>query len=180
MKDETIIAAIAARDEDAMAACLKQYSRLLWPVASAVLQNVGSDQDVEECVADAFIYLWEHPEKFDPSRGKLKSLLCIIARSRAIDRYRLLTRRGTVPLEEAVLAEAFGVQEQLMRAETRRELAAALNALGQPGREILVRRYYYNQKPRDIALALNMPVKAVDNALYRAKRQLREVLRKED
>ena len=63
-----------------------------------------------------------------------------------------------------------------MRAETRRELLAAVNALGEPGREILVRRYYYGQKPREIALALGLTVKQVDNSLYRAKRQLREAL----
>lgn len=63
-----------------------------------------------------------------------------------------------------------------MREETRRELLAAVNALGEPGREILVRRYYYNQKPREIALALNMTVKQVDNSLYSTKRNLRQRL----
>lgn len=176
MKDETIIVSIGNRDEDAMNDVINKYARLLWPIADAVLKNVGSVQDVEECVADAFIYLWEHPNKFDPKRGTLKSFLCIIARSRAIDRYREINRRNTVPLEEAVLSSTFGMQEQLLKAETRRELLAAVNALGEPGREILVRRYYYNQKPREIALALGLTVKQVDNSLYRSKRQLRDAL----
>lgn len=176
MKDEAIIAAIRAGDPEGMAVCMKQYARLLWPIASAVLSSVGSEQDVEECVADAFIYLWEHPEKFDPGRGKLKTLLCVVARSRAVDRYRVLNRRRTVSLEEAALADSFGMQEALMEGETRKALAAAVQSLGEPGREILIRRYYDNQKPREIALALGMTVKQVDNSLYRSKRQLREVL----
>lgn len=176
MKDEAVVLAIGNRDEDAMNEVINKYARLLWPIASAVLKNVGSEQDVEEVIADTFIFLWEHPGKFDPQRGSLKSLLCIVARSRAIDRYRELSRRSTLPLEEAVLADHFGMQEQLMQEETRRELLAAVNALGEPGREILVRRYYYNQKPRQIALALGMTVKQVDNSLYRSKRQLRLAL----
>ena len=176
MRDDAVAAAIGRRDEDAMNAVIDKYARLLWPIADAVLKNVGSVQDVEECVADAFIFLWEHPEKFDSGRGTLKSFLCIVARSRAIDRYRELSRRGTLPLEEAVLADTLGVQEALLKEETKRELLAAVNALGEPGREILVRRYYYNQKPREIALALGLTVKQVDNSLYRSKRSLRAAL----
>lgn len=176
MKDEAILSRLKARDGAVMNYVMDKYSRLLWPIAAAVLKNVGNEQDVEECVADAFIYLWEYPEKFDPARGKLKSLLCILARSRAIDRFRQITRRGDLPLEDAVLAESFGMQEHLIQEETRQELLAAVNALGEPGREILVRRYYYDQKPREIALALDMTVKQVDNSLYRSKRTLREAL----
>ncbi len=176
MRDETIIAAIAAQDEDAMSRVINKYSRLLWPVASAVLCNAGSEQDVEECVADAFIYLWEHPWKFDANRGSLKTLLCIIVRSRAIDRYREIMRRNTVPIEETVMSAGTGIQEQMLREETRLELLAAVRTLEEPNREILVRRYYHEQKPREIALAMGLSVKQVDNSLFRSKRRLRDAL----
>lgn len=51
-----------------------------------------------------------------------------------------------------------------------------MKALEEPDREILLRRYYYDQKPREIAMALDMPVKHVENHLYRTKRRLRETL----
>lgn len=176
MRDEAVAAAIAAHDEDTMSRVINKYSRLLWPIALAVLCNAGSEQDVEECVADAFIYLWQHPEKFDPSRGTLKTLLCLVVRSRAIDRYRELMRKSTLPLEEAVLSAGAGMQEQLLQQETRRELLAAVKALEEPNREILLRRYYHDQKPKEIALAMGLSVKQVDNSLFRSKRHLREVL----
>ena len=176
MKDESIMEAISRRDEQAVSLVINRFSRLLWPIARAVLEKVGCDQDIEECVADSFIYLWEHPEKFDPGKGSLKSWLCIVARSRAIDRYREITRYGVLPLEEAVLVQTLGLQEEAVRQETSRELLETVNSLGEPGREILMRRYYYDQKPRQIALALGMTVKQVDNSLYRSKRLLREKL----
>ena len=176
MQDKQLAAAIARGEGDAMNTVMNRYARLLWQIAAAVLKNVGNEADVEECVADAFIYLWRNPERFDPQRGTLKSFLCMVVRSRAIDRFRQLTRNPVLPLEEAVLSATVGMQEELMSRETRRELIAAVNALGEPGREILLRRYYYNQKPREIALAMDLTVKQVDNSLYRSKRQLRELL----
>lgn len=176
VNDEKVRESVSRGQGEVMNFVIDKYSRLLWPIASAVLKNVGSEQDVEECVADTFIYFWQHPEKFDPARGSLKSWLCLVVRSRAVDRYRQISRHGELPLEEAVLSVSAGLQEELMSRETRQELVAAINALGEPGREILVRRYYYGQKPRAIALALGMTVKQVDNFLYRAKRQLRQAL----
>lgn len=176
MGERTVIAAIRDRDPDAISRVIDRYSRLLWPIASAVLCNVGSEQDVEECVADAFVYLWEHPEKYDPARGSLKTFLCVVVRSRALDRCRELSRRGAVPLEEADLAAGMGLLERYLRQETRQELLETLQTLEEPTREILLRRYFYDQKPRQIALALGLSVKQVDNALYRGKRQLRKGL----
>lgn len=176
LRDEVVIRALRNRDEAAMGTVIHQYSRLLWPVAAAVLSSAGSEQDVEECVADAFIYLWQHPEKFDPSRGSLKTLLCIVARSRAVDRYRELIRKNALPLEEAVLSAGMGMQEQLLQQETRLELLAAVKSLEEPNREILIRRYYHDQKPREIALAMGLSVKQVDNSLFRSKRHLRQML----
>ena len=176
MNDEKIITAIKNGDETAIAQAIDKYSRLLWSVASAVLKNVGQEQDVEECVADVFISLWQQPEKYDAGRGGLRTWLCVKTRSRALDRYREISRRSALPLEEAAAACAAEMTEWVDAEETRRELAAAIDTLALREREILIRRYYYEQKPREIALALGIPVKAVDNSLYRAKRKLREEL----
>ena len=176
MGDERLIRAIQAGDEAAIGQVITRYSRLLWTVVSAVLGGVAGEPDVEECVADVFIHLWEHPEKFDPKRGRLKSYLAMVARSRAVDRYRAMARRNETSLQDALLIEQAGIAEGLAAEQTKRRLIEAVNALGEPDREILTRRYYYNQKPRQIALAMDLPVKQVDNHLYRTKRQLRRAI----
>lgn len=176
MRDEAVASAFRRRDETVMAKVIDQYARLLWPIASAVLHGAGNEQDIEECVADTFIYLWTHPDQFDPARGSLKTLLCVLVRSRSIDRYREIRRRDCISLEDAVCSTGESVLDHMVRLENKEELIYAVNQLEEPNREILIRRYYHNQKPRQIALALGLTVKQVDNSLYRSKRQLRQIL----
>lgn len=176
MSDKEIVSAMKNRDTAVMCSLMTKYTRLLWKVAAEVLNKAGSEQDVEECVADVFIALWENPDAFDPTRGTLKNWLCMVARSKAIDRYRVLTRRHTVPIENIVAAEPFGVQERVLREETYRELMAAVTSLEEQERDILLRRYEAGQKPKTIASALGLSVKQVDNSLYRTKQKLRHIL----
>ena len=176
MTDITAIAGVKEKDERVINEVIVKYSRLLWPIAAAVLKNVGSEQDVEECVADVFIDLWENPDKYEPERGTLKSWLCMVARCKAIDRYRVLSKHSTVPLEGAMMVGRMGMQDALLQEETKRELVAAVNALADVEKDILIRRYYYEQKPREIAKALDLPLKQVENHLYRSKQKLRKAI----
>lgn len=174
MNDEKIIRAIREGDEAAIGCVIQKYSKLLWSIVSPILRAVGSQQDMEECVADVFIYLWKNPQKYDPRRGKLKAWLSIVARSQAIDRYRVLSRCGDISLEDVQAADAAGVADGLLARETRQVLDRAIDTLEEPDREILVRRYFQGQKPREIAAALDLPVKHVQNRLYRAKQKMRK------
>ena len=176
MTDVTAIAGIKEQNEDIFNEVVVKYSKLLWPIVAAVLKNVGNEQDVEECVADVFIDLWENPDKYDAERGTLKTWLCMVARCKAIDRYRILQKHSTVPLEGAMMAGRMGMQDALLQAETKRELVAAVNALADVEKDILIRRYYYEQKPGEIAKALDMPLKQVKNHLYRSKQKLRKAI----
>jgi len=136
LNDKQLATAIRNRDERAIDYAINKYSKLLWKVASAALAVYASAEEIEECVADVFIYLWQNPEKFDPSRGSLKSWLCILARSRALDRYRLLSRHSTIELSAALSIPTADISENLIREEDISRLNAALDALGEPEREI--------------------------------------------
>lgn len=163
-------------DEAAMGEAMEKYSGLLWSVASAVLDGAAPVQEVEECVADVFVYLWQNPEKYDAGRGKLKSWLALMARSRAIDRYHVIAHRNEAQMEEDMVAERWDVLEDICQQDRRKRLWDCLRKLDEADREAMIRRYYYGQKPKEIAAALGIPKKQVENRLYQGKQKLRRMM----
>ena len=178
LSDKKIISAITARDERMLAFVVQKYSKLLWKIAASILINAASVQDVEECVADVFIYLWQYPEKYDPDKAKLSSWLSVVARSRAVDSYRRITRKREVSMEE-ILVESLGYAENNVADEEKDKLRSCIDELDEKEKELVMRRYYYEQKPAEIAVALDMPKKQVENRLYYVRQKLRKMMEKQ-
>ena len=179
LSDKKIITAIEARDERMLAFVVQRYSKLLWKIAASVLINAASAQDVEECVADVFIYLWQYPEKYDPDKAKLSSWLSIVARSKAVDSYRRITRKKEVSMEEIVV-ESLGYAENNIADEEKDKLRSCIEGLDEKEKELVIRRYYYEQKPAEIAVALDIPKKQVENRLYYVRQKLRKMMEKKE
>ncbi len=170
LNDKKMISAIIKRDEQMFV--IQKYSKLLWKITASILLNVSSVQEVEECVADVFIFLWQYPEKYNPDRAKLSSWLSMIARSKAVDRYRSLIKNKEISMEE-IIVESLGYAEVKTSDEDKEELLFYIAELDEKEKELIVRRYYYEQKPAEIALALDIPKKQIENRLYYAKQKLK-------
>jgi len=178
LNDKKVISAIIRQDEQIFAFVIEKYSRLLWKIAASILINAASVQDVEECVADVFIYLWQHPEKYDPDRAKLSSYLSVVARSKAVDRYRLILRKREIPMEK-VLVKSLQYAEVKAADAKKEKLRSCVEELEETEKELIIRRYYYEQKPAEIALALDMPKKQVENKLYYVRQKLKKMMEKQ-
>lgn len=172
LNDKKMISAIIKRDEQMLAFVIQKYSKLLWKITASILLNVSSVQEVEECVADVFIFLWQYPEKYNPDRAKLSSWLSMIARSKAVDRYRSLIKNKEISMEE-IIVESLGYAEVKTSDEDKEELLSYIAELDEKEKELIVRRFYYEQKPAEIALALDIPKKQIENRLYYAKQKLK-------
>ena len=179
LNDKKIISAIEARDEQMLAFVVQKFSKLLWKIAASILINATSAQDVEECVADVFIYLWQYPEKYDPDKAKLSSWLSVVARSKAVDSYRRITRKREISMEEIVV-ESLGYAENDVADEEKDKLRSCIEGLDEKEKELVIRRYYYEQKPAEIAVALDMPKKQAENRLYYVRQKLRKMMEKQE
>jgi RNA polymerase sigma-70 factor, ECF subfamily len=123
----------------------------------AAAQRVVTDAaTAEDVTQEVFLRLWLRPDLFDARRGSLAAFLCVMARSRALDRiradgaldrarHRLAEYRALEPAtdEEPVAA--------LMRADDREELRRALLTLPEAQREAVTLAYGGDMNSAEIA-----------------------------
>jgi len=176
LTDTAAIAGIKDHKEGSVNEIIVEYSKYMWPVAYAVLKNIGSEQDVEHCIAGVFVDLWEEPNQYDPQSDSLQDWLCTKVRSRAMERYRVLSGSGAVPLDGPMMMGRMGMQDAALLEKNKRELSAAVASLSDTERDILIRRFYYEQNIKEIAIALNLTPKDVQGQLHRSKQHLRKAL----
>lgn len=153
---------------------INKYSKLLWSVSSKILTGIGNEQDVEECIADVFIDLWKEPDKFDPTKGSLKSWLCLKCKSKSLDRFRKLTSHITDELDEGILTDLMEPGKEITRRENMKSIRSAVLSLDEPAREIMIRRFFMEQKPAQISEAMDIQIRKVENTIYRTKEKLKE------
>ena len=176
MTDITAIAGIKDRNTGLFNDLICQHSKSMWPIACAVLKAAGGEREVEDCIAETFADLWEEPDQYDPQGGSLQDWLCTKVRSKAIERYRELSGSGTVPIDVPMMMGRMGMQDAALLEKNKRELSAAVASLSDTGRDILIRRFYYEQSIREIAVALNLSPKEAKNQLHQSKQLLRKAL----
>lgn len=176
MTDTVAVVGIENRDTGLFNDLICQHSKNMWQIACAVLKAAGGEGDVEDCIAETFAALWEDPEQYDPQGGSLQDWLCTKARSKAMERYRVLSGSGTVPLDGPMMMGRMGMQDAALLEKNKRELSAAVASLSDTERDILIRRFYYEQNIKEIAIALNITPKDVQGQLHRSKQLLRKAL----
>ena len=109
MKEQHIIALLFARDEQALAQLSSKYTALCRKIARGIL---GSEEDVQECVSDTFLAVWNRIPPENPQ--SLTAYISRIARNLACNRLDYNTaaiRDGKVITgTSAGCATAFGLE----------------------------------------------------------------------
>ena len=139
MPDDVLIKKISDGNQEAFLYMIETYSKLLWVVAGGILGSIGTPQDIEECISDVYVHVWKNPSAFNQQRGSLKTFLAAIARSKALDAYRKLSKNKIIELNEAIGASDDDLLSHIVEKEMMGELYAAIESLTEPNKEIVIR-----------------------------------------
>ena len=175
MTDEELVALIIKNDSQALDTLMIRYTRLLWYVAGSILKDVGTNEDIEECISDVFIELWRRPGNWKPKRGGLQTYLALLVKREALNRSKKLRRSNTIPLTTDII-QIDDMTQDIISKEVETATLAAVDNLPEPNREIFIRRHLLGQKPEEIAHVMKLPVRQITNRLYRSKDILRAQL----
>lgn len=173
--DNNIAQRLVQMDESALEEIIREYT----PYVSTIIYNVSrgslSVSDMEEVTADVFITLWKNSGKV--RSDTLKGYIAAIAKSRAKDKLRSLSgKAAVVDIEDAELADEYTLSDSIDGKELSRDIESAVNTLGEPDKEIVIRYYYYYQTTKKISEVLGLNADTVKTKLRRARLKLRTAL----
>jgi RNA polymerase sigma-70 factor (ECF subfamily) len=172
--DAELLARLEARDPAALAGLYDRYAGCALAAAQRILRDRA---EAEEVVQDVFLQLWHARVRYDERRGRFRSWLFVLARSRALDRVRA---RGSRPRGEPPTGrEAAGApdaEQRVLAGERERRVLEALAALPSGQRQAIELSFYRGLSHSEIALQLAEPVGTVKSRMHRAMATLREAL----
>ena len=174
MDDAALVALLCQGDQAGMEELHRRYGGMIHYIVRGILSD---PRDVEECISDISMGVWQGAKGFDPARGSLSTWLTAVARNTAVSHLRA-SRRHTdrqTPLEENQPGGE-SPEEKAIRTEQVEQLQAALAGLSSRERTLFYRKYYYLQSTERIARELGMTQRAVEGRLYRLRQKLRQRL----
>ncbi|WP_044339286.1 sigma-70 family RNA polymerase sigma factor [Rossellomorea aquimaris] len=162
------------KKEDALEYIIDDYMPLVKTIAKKILHN-SNRLDVDECINDVFLTVWQNAPQFKGGKEDFKKWIGMIAKYKAIDRYRQAEKRNArEQQDESLLAKSStpGTDISILRVEEKNELLAAISQLEELDRDIFMMKYFLELTNMEIADQLNLSKAAVDNRLYRGKKKL--------
>ena len=157
----------------------RAYRRFSPGARSAAVRVLGDHAAAEDVVQDVFMDLWERPEAYDSRRGPLSSYVAMVARARAIDRWRSSRAQGRATERVAREAERYEAQESAaegaIRKERARQVMRALQRIPRAQREALLLTGS-GLGHQEIALATGAPLGTVKGRVRLGLKKTRALL----
>jgi RNA polymerase sigma-70 factor (ECF subfamily) len=177
-RDDALLAQlIRSGDRAALGELYDRYASIALATALRVVADRGMAEDL---VHDTFVTVWQKIDRFDATRGNLRSWLLTIVRNRGIDRLR--ASRPTMEVGEAdelALLRTSGnpTADAAMRNLSGAEVRDAIAQLPDEQAQAIQLAYFEGRTYREIAALTGVPQGTANGRLRLALAKLRESLR---
>jgi RNA polymerase sigma-70 factor (ECF subfamily) len=168
LPDLLLVERTRGRDTRAFETLIRRYNRRLYRIARSILSN---DDMAEEAVRAAHIRAFANLDRYEPA-GKFGAWLARLAFNEA-----LTLRRHSPPSSSHTAVQpvetAEAAPESVDAAANKRQLEAAIDALPEVFRTVLVLRVVEDLSGVEVAVCLGLNETTVRTRLYRAQQRLK-------
>ena len=174
--DEELMQAVCMGDRSAYQTLVKQHLRSISHYAYRLL---GNQKDTEDITQEAFLRLWSNAQKWQADKSKLTTWLHRITHNLCIDYLRKQGRMQTQAAFDDETIDSLANDNESSNEDNEDEmqlLRAAISSLPENQRSALSLCHYQGFSNKEAAAIMNISVKALESAIARAKRSLREKL----
>lgn len=172
-----ILDSLINKDENVFENVFHLYSGACVNIARKILRSEAKANDV---VQNVFIHLYEKPERFDPTRGTLKTFLLTQCRSRSIDLIRSETARSKRELKQSENLEIYksgnttsNTESIILQLSLSETVKLALEKLSNDEKSAIVLSYYQGLTYREVASELDLPEGTVKSRIRSALKKLK-------
>lgn len=179
ISDIELLRLLRNNPESGLKIMMDSYMALTYTIIFNKLSSVYSKEDIEECVSDVFVEVFNHMDRIDLEKGSIKSFLATIATRKAIDIYRKNKKHNNVPIDDVIentYRSGEDVENSILIKESNLELLNAIKSLGEPDSEIIIRKYYLHQSTKDISKDIGIKINTIDKKASRSMQKLRKIL----
>ena len=179
-EDQRALRRVVDRDSGGLGTLYDRHGRAVFSLALRIL---GDESDAEEVTQDVFAQAWRRAGQYDESRGTVAAWLLVIARTRAIDRFRARRVRpegrvqddGGLTLQQLPATDP-DVASEMMATERGQRVRRALEALPFLQRVAIELAYFEGLSQREIAERLEQPLGTVKTRMRLGLLKLRDAL----
>ncbi len=173
MDNKETILKLKSGDKDIYSYIIDEYSSYL----AAVINNVYklNAQDTEDIIAETLLALWKNTKRLNEDLN-FKSYLAAIARNKTVDFVR--KRRADILELDLNLTDGSDVENDILRREVVDLIKKEIDDTKEPERSILLLKYQYGFKSKEIADKLGLNRNIVDIKLSRQRAKLKKMLLK--
>jgi RNA polymerase sigma-70 factor (ECF subfamily) len=172
--EQAVRTRLVDRDETALAELYDQFGSFVFGLAARV---IGDRRAAEDVAQDVFLFVWEHPQAFEPDRGRLRTFLGTLAHRRAVDHVRREeARRRRGQRDAAMQVSVPDVDEMAMALVAAERVRAEVERLPVEQREAIELAYFGGRTYRQVAEELGIPEGTAKSRLRLGLRRIADAL----
>jgi RNA polymerase sigma-70 factor (ECF subfamily) len=173
--DVALVIAIARYAPDAFAEAYRRHAGAVFGLAQRLLWERAL---AEEVVQEVFLRLWEHPDRYDQTRGSLRSFLVMDAHARCVDRIRADSRRREREerTARAEVASSYDLDLEAFDLEVGEHVREALTTISDAERQAIELAYFGGHTYREVARILDQPEGTIKSRIRTGLTRLRAQL----